>query len=133
MNKIINIFSSILQIIIIAGIFSLELLSKKKAGVNHHLIARKYQLQEGLFNSDNIMLLCAIIFIITLAVIFLSIKQKKITLIKINFIIVGAFFILASNYELIKGLNSYIYILSGTIIIFTIQFLIILIDYVKKR
>ncbi len=128
MNKIIYFFVSSIQALTIAGIFILESLSRKKAGVNHHLIARKYQLQDGLYSSSNLVLLAFLIFAVVLLVFLLSIKLNKFKLIRFEFIkllSIGLFFILAFNYIRIQELNSYAYILSASLIVFCLQLLLL--------
>lgn len=124
MNRIIYIIATVLQIMTIASIFILEFLSRRKAGVNHHLIARKYQLKEGLFNDFNLIFLLVIMILVLLSLILISKKIKKINLDKLEILkllFITIFFIFSNYSQTIKAMNSYVYILTGNILIYIIQ------------
>ena len=72
MKKIINAAVIFLESAIFFLLFTLERLSGKKAGVNHHVLARKLQWSEKYFTTENINIIFPCIIAVLAGVIFVQ-------------------------------------------------------------
>lgn len=124
MKKVIYTAVSFLQATTVGMVILLEYLSKKKAGVNHHLIARKHQLMDKIYSDFNLMLILCVM-LLGLAVFALKsgkLKRKNLDSLEvIKLAIVSIVFGLSISIESVKALNCYVYLLSGTIFIYVLQ------------
>ena len=143
MKKIINAAVIFLESAIFFLLFALELLSEKKAGVNHHVLARKIQWSEKYFTPENINIIFPCIIAVLAGVIFVQaavyIKKKKppyMSFLRANnaILVLSA---LASTLSLKSGalieLNTSVYIAAASILIFTAHSCIILYLTLTKK
>lgn len=137
MKKIISIVASVTQIVILVSLVILNYFSNKSAGVNHHVIAKKYQWEATILNESNLMLISAIFWIVIILLALIITKQKCMNVsLKIEFIklIISVIFIEASyKLTLFKNLNIMPYITLGALIIFVTQTTVILIDILLQK
>lgn len=137
MKKIISIVASVTQIVILVSLVILNYFSNKSAGVNHHVIAKKYQWEATILNESNLMMLSAIFWIVIILLALIITKQKCMNVsLKIEFIklIISVIFIEASyKLTLFKNLNIMPYITLGALIIFVTQTTVILIDILLQN
>ena len=136
MKKIINAAVIFLESAIFFLLFALERLSGKKAGVNHHVLARKLQWSEKYFTPENINIIFPCIIAVLAGVIFVQaavyIKKKKtpyMSFLRANnaILVLSA---LASALSLKSGavmeLNTSVYIAAASIMIFAVHSCMIL-------
>ncbi len=136
MKKIINAAVIFLESAVFFLLFALERLSGKKAGVNHHVLARKIQWSEKYFTPENIDIVFPCIIAVVAGVIFVQaavyIKKKKLpyrSFFRANnaVLILSAF---ASALSLKSGvvmeLNTSVYISAAAIVIFAVHSCMIL-------
>lgn len=137
MKKIISIVASITQIVILVSLVILNYFSNKSAGVNHHVIAKKYQWEATILNESNLMLISAIFWIVIILLALIIAKQKCMNVsLKIEFIklIISVIFIEASyKLTLFKNLNIMPYITLGALLIFVTQTTVVLIDILLQK
>ncbi len=137
MKKIISIVASVTQIVILVSLVILNYFSNKSAGVNHHVIAKKYQWEATILNESNLMLISAIFWIVIILLALIITKQKCMNVsLKIEFIklIISVIFIEASyKLTLFKNLNIMPYITLGALIIFVTQTTVVLIDILLQK
>lgn len=137
MKKIISIVASVTQIVILISLVILNYFSNKSAGVNHHVIAKKYQWETTILNGSNLMMLSAILWIVIILLALIITKQKCMNVsLKIEFIklIISVIFIEASyKLTLFKNLNIMPYITLGALLIFVTQTTVVLIDILAKE
>ena len=136
MKKIINAAVIFLESAIFFLLFVLERLSGIKAGVNHHVLARKLQWSEKYFTPENINIIFPCIIAVLAGVILVQaavyIKKKKppyMSFFKVN----NAALVLwacASAFSLKSGsvmeLNTSVYIAAASIMIFAVHSCMIL-------
>ena len=136
MKKIINAAVIFLESAIFFLLFTLERLSGKNAGVNHHVLARKLQWNEKYFTPENINIIFPCIIAVLAGVILVQaavyIKKKKppyMSFFKAN----NAALVLwacASALSLKSGsvmeLNTSVYIAAASIMIFAVHSCMIL-------
>lgn len=137
MKKIISIVASVTQIVILISLVILNYFSNKSAGVNHHVIAKKYQWEATILNGSNLMMLSAILWIVIILLALIVTKQKCMNVsLKIEFIklIISVIFIEASyKLTLFKNLNIMPYITLGALLIFVTQTTVVLIDILLQK
>ena len=137
MKKIINVVASVTQIVILISLVILNYFSNKSAGVNHHVIAKKYQFEATILNEGNLMMISVILWIVIILLALIIVKQKCMNLsLKIEFIklIISAIFIEASyKSTLFKNLNIMPYITLGALLIFVTQTTVVLIDILLQK
>ena len=135
MKKIINAAVILLESALYFLLIVLEELSGKKAGVNHHVLARKIQWNEKYFTPENIDMVLPLIIAVLAVLIIIQIcvyrKKKKLpysSFFRANnaVLVVSAF---ASVLSLKSGaameLNTSVYIAAASIVIFSVQSAII--------
>lgn len=137
MKKIISIVASVTQIVILVSLVILNYFSNKSAGVNHHVIAKKYQWEATILNESNLMLISAIFWIVIILLALIITKQKCMNVsLKIEFIklIISVIFIEASyKLTLFKNLNIMPYITLGALLIFITQTTVVLTDILLQK
>lgn len=137
MNKKISTVASIVQMIILSSLFILNNFANKSAGVNHHVIARKYQWESTIFSNSNLSWISLAMWIIIMILAIIALKQKnkkmflKIEMIKL---IASGIFVEASyRFTVFRNLNIMLYITLGALIIFLIQATVTLIDILLQK
>lgn len=137
MKKIAYFLIRIIQISLIAALFLLNYLSGKKAGVNHHVIARKIQWEASILSDSNLKLISIAVGILVLAIVLIIISKKlKKSFVNRNLvllIIMGLTIIISQKMVLFKNLVIAPYITIGAIIIFLTQTILILITIFIKE
>lgn len=137
MKKIAYFLIRIIQISLIAALFLLNYLSGKKAGVNHHVIARKIQWEASILSDSNLKLISIAVGILVLAIVLIIISKKlKKSFVNRNLvllIIMGLTIIISQKMVLFKNLVIAPYITIGAIIIFLTQTILILITIFTKE
>lgn len=137
MKKIAYFLIRIIQISLIAALFLLNYLSGKKAGVNHHVIARKIQWEASILSDSNLKLISIAVGILVLAIVLIIISKKlKKSFVNRNIvllIIMGLIIIVSQKMVLFKNLVIAPYITIGAIIIFLTQTILILITIFIKE
>lgn len=137
MKKIAYFLIRIIQISLIAALFLLNYLSGKKAGVNHHVIARKIQWEASILSDSNLKLISIAVGILVLAIVLIIISKKlKKSFVNRNLvllIIMGLIIIISQKMVLFKNLVIAPYITIGAIIIFLTQTILILITIFIKE
>lgn len=137
MKKIAYFLIRIIQISLIAALFLLNYLSGKKAGVNHHVIARKIQWEASILSDSNLKLISIAVGILVLAIVLIIISKKlKKSFVNRNLvllIIMGLIIIVSQKMVLFKNLVIAPYITIGAIIIFLTQTILILITIFIKE
>lgn len=137
--KIMYILTAIIQVGIIAGVFIVQYLTKKKAGVLHHVYYRKYQFENGIFSLENIAIqkIAVIAVILLLLVMFIYlIKKNKSIFYKIQTLIglvlsVLLYFVITSNYFISKV--AYHYFIMAFALVLVIQIIVILVTGILKK
>lgn len=137
MKKIAYFLIRIIQISLIAALFLLNYLSGKKAGVNHHVIARKIQWEASILSDSNLKLISIAVGILVLAIVLIIISKKlKKSFVNRNLvllIIIGLTIIISQKMVLFKNLVIASYITMGAITIFLTQTILILITIFTKE
>lgn len=116
--KILYIITCIIQLIALLSGFVIEYLTKKKAGVMHHVYYRKYQFANGIFSAQNIQImnivfisLCILFFMILIY----TIKKGKSKFYKdqvlIASIISFLIYIVINNNYFIERISYYYFII----------------------
>ena len=137
MKKKISIVASIIQMVILSSLFILNNFANKSAGVNHHVIARKYQWEATIFSNSNLSWISLAMWIIIMILAIIVLKQKnkkmflKIEMIKL--IASGIFVEASSRFTVFRNLNIMSYITLGALIIFLIQATVTLIDILLQK
>lgn len=135
LRKLLYILTLIIQIGIILGVFILQYLTKKKAGVMHHVYYRKYQFENSIFSLDKIetlRIVFIIICIILLINLIYSIRANKKKFYKIQSIIafilsISVYIILVS--KLFSNMIAYHYFIMAFILVLIIQLLILIFNF----
>lgn len=137
MKKIAYFLIRIIQISLIAALFLLNYLSGKKAGVNHHVIARKIQWEASILSDSNLKLISIAVGILVLAIVLIIISKKlKKSFVNRNLvllIIMGLIIIISQKMVLFKNLVIAPYITMGAMAIFLTQTILILITIFTKE
>ena len=137
MKKIACFLIRIIQISLIAALFLLNYLSGKKAGVNHHVIARKIQWEASILSDSNLKLISIAVGILVLAIVLIIISKKlKKSFVNRNLvllIIMGLIIIISQKMVLFKNLVIAPYITMGAMAIFLTQTILILITIFTKE
>lgn len=137
MKKIACFLIRIIQISLIAALFLLNDLSGKKAGVNHHVIARKIQWEASILSDSNLKLISIAVGILVLAIVLIIISKKlKKSFVNRNLvllIIMGLIIIISQKMVLFKNLVIAPYITMGAMAIFLTQTILILITIFTKE
>lgn len=137
MKKIAYFLIRIIQISLIAALFLLNYLSGKKAGVNHHVIARKIQWEASILSDSNLKLISIAVGILVLAIVLIIISKKlKKSFVNRNLvllIIMGLIIIVSQKMVLFKNLVIAPYITMGAMAIFLTQTILILITIFIKE
>lgn len=137
MKKIAYFLIRIIQISLIAALFLLNYLSGKKAGVNHHVIARKIQWEASILSDSNLKLISIAVGILVLAIVLIIISKKlKKSFVNRNLvllIIMGLIIIISQKMVLFKNLVIAPYITIGAMAIFLTQTILILITIFIKE
>lgn len=137
MKKIAYFLIRIIQISLIAALFLLNYLSGKKAGVNHHVIARKIQWEASILSDSNLKLISIAVGILVLAIVLIIISKKlKKSFVNRNLvllIIMGLIIIISQKMVLFKNLVIAPYITMGAMAIFLTQTILILITIFIKE
>jgi len=143
MKKIINKVVVFIEVSMVAFLFILENLSWQKAGVNHHVIARKIQWSEKYFTVKNIEILTFAIIAIILTAIFIqavnirknhTVKQRKELGIHNGTAILSAgIFLLSLKNEVFLNLNISAYITFASMLVFLFEILIIILLLVREK
>lgn len=137
MKKIAYFLIRIIQISLIAALFLLNYLSGKKAGVNHHVIARKIQWEASILSDSNLKLISIAVGILVLAIVLIIISKKlKKSFVNRNLvllIIMGLIIIVSQKMVLFKNLVIAPYITMGAMTIFLTQTILILITIFIKE
>lgn len=137
MKKIAYFLIRIIQISLIAALFLLNYLSGKKAGVNHHVIARKIQWEASILSDSNLKLISIAVGILVLAIVLIIISKKlKKSFVNRNLvllIIIGLTIIISQKMVLFKNLVIAPYITMGAMTIFLTQTILILITIFTKE
>ncbi|MGL5439132.1 MAG: hypothetical protein ACRDA4_01940 [Filifactoraceae bacterium] len=133
MRRYISIFCYFVNTVIILSLFVLQRLINTKAGVNHHVIARREQLAKTIFNNDNIHIIVlgtSLALAIALICLAIAIKKKRTYIhhiLGLNIVISAIFYLLHSKiFESFVG--SY-YILMGLGIVALIQTVICIFNF----
>lgn len=74
------IFASLTQLCLLVTPFVIESLTKKKAGVNHHVIFKRVQYENGIFSPSNLSIqsiIVAIVGVMFVMILINTIKNKK--------------------------------------------------------
>lgn len=136
MKKVIKltlyILALIIQISTLCGVFIVQYLTNKKAGVMRHVYSRKYQFENSIFSQQNIsMLKIASILAIILILIFLMyvIKNKKDLFCKVQASItlimsMAVYIVISSNYFSEK--LAYHYFIMVFVLVLLIQLIVLL-------
>lgn len=137
MKKIAYFLIRIIQISLIAALFLLNYLSGKKAGVNHHVIARKIQWEASILSDSNLKLISIAVGILVLAIVLIIISKKlKKSFVNRNLvllIIMALIIIISQKMVLFKNLVIAPYITMGAMAIFLTQTILILITIFIKE
>ncbi len=132
MKKIVYLLINVLQVLTFIGVFILEYLSKRKGGVNHHLIARKYQLKEGIYSDFNLIIFFVIMLTLAGVLYLIAKKYRKYNLSMLEILkltIITVFFGACIINPSIKALNGYVYLLSSTIFVYALQLIPVIKDF----
>ena len=135
LRKLLYILTLIIQIGIILGVCIFQYLTKKKAGVMHHVYYRKYQFENSIFSLDKIetlRIVFIIICIILLINLIYSIRANKKKFYKIQSIIafilsISVYIILVS--KLFSNMIAYHYFIMAFILVLIIQLLILIFNF----
>jgi hypothetical protein len=131
--KILYIFTLLVQLTLGISVCTLQYLTNKKAGVNHHIYYRKYQFENGIFSENNINYIKIIPIILMIISVYLLIKNRNKNKFLITQIIITLVFsmilylIISSNY-FINMLAYHYFIMFFSIILF-IQIIILCITF----
>ncbi|MGB5823974.1 MAG: hypothetical protein WBH44_07840 [Proteocatella sp.] len=79
MKKILYVVALMSEISLVAAVFILEKLASKKAGVNHHVLARRHQWEATVFSSENknIIGFALVVILVGLMVLLINYLIKK--------------------------------------------------------
>lgn len=127
---------SLLQVIGGLGIFYLDDLSRKRVGVNHHVIIRKKEFIAAWMNSNQIDLYRLVLVVIVVLAIFYLIyqlfrKEKLLNFVSTFLVILFSvliYFELSSG--VFRGLNIYMYLVYISLGILLIEIIKVLVQYV---
>ena len=136
MKKVIKlvlyILTLIIQISTVCGVFIVEYLTKKKAGVMRHVYYRKYQFENSIFSPHNISTLkivSILVIILFLIVLIYVIKSKKSMFYRIQtsiaFIMSMAVYIVISSSYFSEKL-AYHYFIMAFVLVLLIQILVLI-------
>lgn len=130
---------AITQIAIITGVFVVQYLTKKKAGVLHHIYYRKYQFENSIFSPNNIykqnIAVLVIILILTILVVYL-IKNNKSTFYKIQAsmgLLLSILLYVVINNAYFTSKVSYHYFIMAFALVLLIQIIVILVVGLLKN
>lgn len=131
MVKTINSIVIFVDALIVALLCVFENLSNSKAGLNHHVLARKIQWSEKYFTFENVKLIViTLITIVVIAIVIqvinapkkLSSKRVKITLTHNIIAILSAIVVVLSlKHEVFLNMNTSLYITFAAIAIFILE------------
>lgn len=144
MKKIFYAVALISEILLVAAVFILENLAAKKAGVNHHVLARKSQWETTVFRPENIKILSAMLIILIIALVFMELhelKKRKRKNHKSEFEIIQIIIaVLAAVVAILSQRNSYFlemkttpYITFAALTIFVFQAIILILNSFGKN
>lgn len=137
MKKTTYIIVHIIQLILIFLLFLLDYFSQKRAGVNHHIIARTHQWDTGILSQNNLFIISILILILILIFGFLLLmKKEKLKSLKIEyalFVFVGIFIALSCKTAILEAVLIRSYIIIGTLLIFLIQTIFVLKILIDKK
>ncbi|WP_028829415.1 hypothetical protein [Proteocatella sphenisci] len=144
MNKIINVAVIFIEVSVVALLFILETMSGQKAGVNHHVLARKIQWNEKYFTPENIKILTfGLIAIILFAIFIQIVSGKKKQIVKqgkilwthnVAAILAVSIAVLSLKNRFFMSLNTSGYITFASIAIFIFEiFLIIYLVVIENK
>lgn len=127
-KKILYTLTVTLQLATIVGVFVVQYLTNKKAGVMHHVYFRKYQYSNSISVENlNILSIIALIISLVFFILFIySIKAKKSGFYKIQTIItsiMAIILILVIKLTFFQNLLAYYYFIMIGIIVLVIQIL----------
>ncbi|MGL5314494.1 MAG: hypothetical protein ACRC92_14690 [Peptostreptococcaceae bacterium] len=137
--RVLYILIAIIQISIIVGVFVVQYLTKKKAGVLHHIYYRKYQFENGLFSPENIskqnIAVLVIILLFTILFVYL-IKSNKSTFYKvqasIGLLLSILLYVVINNAYFISKV-AYHYFIMAFALVLLIQMIVILVVGLLKK
>lgn len=138
LNKIAYSFASFIQLALIVGVFIINDLTGKKAGVMHHVYYKRHQYEQGIYSLQNLLwqktlgIVLGIIFVIIL---MYAIKKRKSTFYKLQIflaaIISFLIYLIISNNSFINML-AYPYFIMAFELVLLIQIIIVAIMYFKR-
>lgn len=137
--RILYILIAIIQIAIIAGVFVVQYLTKKKAGVLHHIYYRKYQFESSLFSPENIskqnIAVLVIILLLTILFVYL-IKSNKSTFYKvqasIGLLLSVLLYVVINNAYFISKVAYHYFIMAFALVLLIQMILILVVGLLKK-
>lgn len=129
----------IIQSIIIVGVFILQYLTNKKAGVLHHVYYRNYQFQNSIFSEINISIqkVGVIVFIVLLLLMLIYIINKKKSKFYIIQVLIGLllslllYLVIISNYFISKV--AYHYFIIAFALVLIIQIIVIIVSGILEK
>lgn len=130
--KILYLLIAFIQVITIAGVFIVQYLTKKKAGVLHHIYYRKYQFESSIFSQENISLqkiIVIAIIVLFIAICIFAIKKSKSRFYKIQTAVglglsLILYFVITSNYFISKV--AYHYFIMAFALVLIIQIIVVI-------
>lgn len=131
-NKIVRIILTALQLMCIAGAYILDDLSRKKVGVNHHVVYRKKQYMETALKPEHMMVYGIILGILLAGVAVYLIRHRRrdylmalLPLILLTFVI-GLLLVLPAAI----AMPAYVYILFLAVVVWGLE---VIKAYIKLR
>ena len=139
LEKVMYILAVVLQVITIVGVFIVQYLTNKKAGVLRHVYYRKYQFENGIFSVDNINIYKIVVIAFILLFIFMLIYVIKKNKSKFNKIQVSIglllsillYIVMTSGYFVSKV--AYHYFIMAFALVLLIQIIVIATTNILKK
>lgn len=131
-------FATVVQLILFIGVFILQYLTNKSAGVMHHVYYKRYQFENTIFSNSNLKIKSY--FVIFISALFLLLlvcsvlKNKNLNLklkIILGFILSVALYIIMMSGLFSSLLAFHYFIFSFAAIVF-IQLIVVLINFKKN-
>lgn len=138
-KKILYTLTVTLQLATIVGVFVVQYLTNKKAGVMHHVYYRKYQFENSIFSPENLLIQknIAIVLTVIFFVIFIYLLKKNKNIfykVQVGLTFISSFLIyisMSSRYFTEK--LAYYYFIMAFVLVFIIQFIVFVITSIHNK
>lgn len=131
-------FATVVQLILFIGVFILQYLTNKSAGVMHHVYYKRYQFENTIFSNSNLkiksyfVIFISALFLLLLVYSFLKNKNLNLKLkIILGFILSVVLYIIMMSGLFSSLLAFHYFIFSFAAIVF-IQLIVVLINFFKN-